>query len=42
MNNELFYIIFTPIVIALFVYAYRTDKSFNNAVNKAEDFEGSR
>jgi len=35
MSNETFYIIMTPVVIGLFIYAYYAEKSFNKAKAKA-------
>lgn len=36
MSNETFYIIFTPIVIALFVLAYFAERGFEKAKKKAD------
>ena len=38
MSNEMFYIIFTPVVICLFVFAYFAERGFKKAKKKAERF----
>ena len=38
MSNEMFYIIFTPVLIGLFVLVYFAEKGFKKAKNKAEKF----
>lgn len=36
MSNELFYVIFTPVVIALFIYAIYVERGFQKTKRKGD------